>query len=127
MSLDAPFFTQLSCQFTSRLQNAFIMPIVNALPLPWRLATFVFAAVIYAAVYAILYYVVPICTFNSSDGLVKNSSRTAGFAAMFYYIISFFIVLATYNGGCISAFEKLALYKDVGPTLADYYDEMNGT
>jgi hypothetical protein len=110
-----PFFALLSCQASSRFQNALINPIRNVIDpgifdlSSGRSLVWLFSLGLFALVFVILYYAVPVCTFNSSDGQNKNSSRTVGFAALFYYIIAFFIILATYKGGCIAAYEKNAL------------------
>lgn len=91
------------------LQNAFLGPILNLFGLQ-KPTAFVFAWALLLAIWALVYYVLPVWTWNSSDGQDRNFSRSVLGAFIVYYIVAFFLIAFLSKSGCNSLIEQAKSY-----------------
>lgn len=81
------------------LANALADPIVNLVDLS-RPKVLVFSWALLAGIWAFLAYVAPVWTWNSSNGVTRNTSRAIIGALVLYYIVAFVLVAALNRSGC---------------------------
>lgn len=87
------------------LQNAFLDPVLNLFGFQKPVA-FVVSWALLAVVWLLVYYVLPVWVWNSSDGQDRNVSRSFLGAFIVYYIFTFLLVAYLAKGGCTSLMDQ---------------------
>jgi hypothetical protein len=108
------FSSSYACRFLpragkSKFSNVIFGPILNLFDIR-RSGVWVFSLGLFAIIYVLIYYVLPINFVNSTDGQYINQTRAIVSTIVIYYLLSTFLVSFLTDRGCKDLEEQAKAY-----------------